>query len=605
MSSRCWLTRCAPAGPSDFMTSKTLLPGKDLALEDTVENATSLLTGMGLPTEAVSWLNPAPNCWSVHIQSTACPHLYTNGKGTSRLACLASGLSEFLERLATNLFFADYFLGEKTDPRSFHFYPGEIWFAPGKGDAVPSRNKQGMELLNKGLRAFYNPDGELSATHLRDNNIDSGDGGICALPFSSLTNGRTTYFPISLLNNLYVSNGMAAGNSVAECCSQALSEIIERYVKNIVIAQGICLPDVPRPWLQRYPKLCAILDALAATKLSVRVKDASLGGKFPVICVLVADPDSGGVFAAFGANCRFETAIERTLTELLQGRNLDQFRRFQPPCHDLELVADPFNLESHFVDSDGLLSWNMFKNQADFDFSPWDFVGSTDQELHQLQQLITAEGFEIYRAEYLHCGMYSCRILIPGMSEIYPVDDLIWNNKGSGAEIRSYLLRLADMNQQELTRLFELLDSLGLSDEQLISHTIGVLFDEQSPWTTLRIGELKTMILLALGRKEEALSWCSWCISYGALPGERIRLYQLLQSLLNFRRNGLDMDNFSGSLRLFYQEHELQQAVSIINRTITFSGLNFAGTWSEISSEHTKILRIYDTINTIKESFRA
>lgn len=587
------------------MTGKTLLPGKDLALEDTIDNARSLLAEMDIATETVSWLNPAPNCWSVHIQSAACPNLYTNGKGTSRLASLASGFGEFFERLATNLFFADYFLGEKTNTKPFHFYPDEIWFAPGRDDSMPIRNRHGIELLNQQLRLFYNPDGELTATHLCDNNIDSRDGTICALPFKSLTNGRTTYFPVSLLNNLYVSNGMAAGNSPAECSSQALSEIIERYVKNTVIAQGLCLPDVPQARLDKYPELCAILDALAGEKLSVQVKDASLGGKFPVISVLVADPDSGGVFAVFGANCRFETALERTLTELLQGRNLEQFRRFQPPCHDLEQVADPFNLESHFVDSDGLLSWNLFQDKADFNFSPWDFAGSTEQELRQLQHLITSGGFHMYRAEYRHCGMYSCRILVPGMSEIYPVDDLVWNNKGSGAELRPHLLQLATMNQKQLTRLFDLLETLGLSDEQLIAQTIGVLFDEQSPWATLRIGELKAMILLALGRREEALGWCSWCIDYGALPAKRMRLYRLLQSLLNFQKNGQNMDDYSGSLRLFYREHELREAAAIVDGTSKFSALNFARTWSEISAEHQNFLNIYSKIHDLKGSFRA
>ena len=585
------------------MTSKTLLPGKDLALEDTIDKARSLLSRMRIDTEAASWLNPAPNCWSVHIQSTACPHLYTNGKGTSRLASLASGLGEFFERLATNLFFADFYLGEKVDTRPFHFYPDEIWFAPGKSDALPGLNNQGKELLNSDLLAFYNPDGELTAAHLCDNNIDTSDGGICALPFQSLSNDRTTYFPISLLNNLYVSNGMAAGNSPAECCSQALSEIIERYVKNIIIGQGISLPDVPQARLQKYPQLCAIINTLTAKDLSVRVKDASLGGRFPVISVLVADPKSGGVFAAFGANCRFATAVERTLTELLQGRNLDQFGGFQPPCHDLQQVADPFNLESHFVDSDGLLSWNMFQDRADFDFTPWDFVGSTEQELHRLQHLITDGGFQMYRAEYLHCGMYSCRILVPGMSEIYPVDDLIYNNKGTGAALRPYLLKLAQMDEQELSHLFITLDTLALSDEQLLSQIIGVLFDNQSAWASLRIGELKAMILLALGRKEEALAWCSWCVDYGALPDKRIRLYRLLQSLLNFDRNGQHMDSFSESLHLFYKEDELHQAACIINGATTFSGLHFGGSWPEISTEHTKMLSIYDNMHRIKSSF--
>ena len=579
------------------MENKTHLPGKDLSLEETIEKATSLLKDMDLNIEAVSWLNPTPNCWSVHIQCRACHQLYTNGKGISRLASLASGLGEFFERLSTNLFFADYFLGDDNDERLFHFYPNEQWFPPVHSNSIPTHNEHGIEMLNESLRAFYNPDGELKFTHLCDNNTDSKNQRISALPFQSLTNDQTIYFPVSLLNNLYVSNGMAAGNSPAECRSQALSEIIERYVKNIIIAEGICLPDVPSAYLRKYPKLCAILDTLAGQQLNVRVKDASLGGKYPVICVLVAEPDSGGVFASFGANCRFETAIERTLTELLQGRSLDQFKEFQPPCHDINQVADPFNLESHFVNSDGLLSWNMFKNKTDFEFSPWDFDGSTDQEFSQLQQIISDNGFQIYCAEYLQCGMYSCRLLVPGMSEIYPIDDLVWNNKGTGAQLRPYLLRLPDMTQEELSELFELLEALGLNEQQLVSQIIGVLFDDDSNWAALSIGELKALILLALNRRDEAAMWCSWCLDYGALPRNRKRLYRLLQSLLNFQIAGDDTNDFFGGLSLFYQAEELHEAESILNGTLTFPGLNFSDSWIEISSQHKNLLEIYEHVN--------
>lgn len=582
------------------MTSKTLISGKDLALEDTIDNATRFLAAMGIETEPVSWFNPVPDCWSVHLQCTGCPALYTNGKGTSRLAGLASGLGEFLERLASNVFFADYFLANAAENLPFYFYPDELWFSPGKGGSVPAKNCQGVALLNKKLRAFYDPEGELSAAHLVDNNIDSDGAEICALPFRSLTSKVTTYFPVSLLNNLYVSNGTAAGNSAAECCSQALSEIIERYVKNIVIARGISLPDVPYAHLQKYPRLCGILDTLAKQKLSIQVKDASLGGQFPVICVLVADPDSGGVFAAFGANCRFAVAVERTLTELLQGRGLEQFRGFQPPCHHLELVADPFNLESHFVDSDGLLAWHMFHHTADFPYCPWDFSGSTEQELRHLQQLIKSRGFAVYYAEYLHCGMYSCRMLVPGMSEIYPVDDLLWNNKNTGAALRPLLLRLQQMDEKGLSELFELLETLGLGDEQLIPHLIGVLFDQPSPWATLRIGELKAMLLLALGRKEEALGWCSWCIDYGALPQTRMRLYKLLQTLLNFVGMGEKISDFEVTLQLFYTTKELQEALLLINGASRFPGLYFANTWTEISSAHRDLLQLYGRINRMK-----
>jgi ribosomal protein S12 methylthiotransferase accessory factor len=52
----------------------------------------------------------------------------------------------------------------------------------------------------------------------------------------------------------------------------------------------------------------------------VLVKDASLGGQYPVMCVTLMNPRTGGVFASFGAHPSFEVALERSLTELLQGR---------------------------------------------------------------------------------------------------------------------------------------------------------------------------------------------------------------------------------------------------------------------------------------------
>jgi ribosomal protein S12 methylthiotransferase accessory factor len=266
----------------------------------------------------------------------------------------------------------------------------------------------------------------------------------------------------------------------------------------------------------------------------------------------------------------------------------------------LNQVADPFNLESHFIDSDGLLSWNMFKDRAGFEFSPWDFAGSTEQEFNRLQHLISGKGFRIYRAEYLHCGMYSCRILVPGMSEIYPIDDLVWNNKGTGALLRPHLLQLPAMNPVELNGLLDLLETLGLSDHLLISHTIGILFDEHSTWATLRIGELKALILFALNKKEEALEWCSWCLEYAALPEKRQRLYRLLQAFLNFHQTGDTLSDYGRSLRLFYKEDEIHQAESVLNGTIRFPGLDFGRTWKEISSEQRKLLTIYQRVNNLK-----
>lgn len=574
------------------MTEKTHLPGKDAPLEETIEIASSLLRSQGLEIELDSWKNPVVNCWSVHLRMPECPQIYTNGKGGTKLACEVSAVLEFFERLATNLFFTDYYLGSHKEEDPFLFYPDEKWLPIEDPAVIPTYALDGTELLTEKLRAFYNPEGELTPDLLRDNNIDAPNRGIACLPFFDLRTSRQVYFPVGILNNLYVSNGMAAGNTPTECRAQALAEVIERYVKNQIIARGLCLPAVPESVLARYPKIQRDLAALRQHGFPVLVKDASLGGRFPVVCVLLINPENGGCYAAFGASCRFAVALERTVTELLQGRGLDQLDCFAPPSPDLTTVADSLNLESHFIDSGGLLAWRMFGDQPDFAFSEWDFQGSTATEYEQLTALIHGLGHDIYCAEYRHCGLDVCRLVVPGMSEVYPLDDLVWNNKLTGASLRPYLLKLNQMSIDEIIHFTEHLNTCCLNDEQRVSDVIGVVFAEDTYWSSLRLGELRAMLALASGDLDEAEQWCRWSLNYGFLSTARQKLYQAVQALISFERMR-DRQAGTPAFDLFFDAQTLADARRIVRGEWTFPGLEFADTWEALSPPHANLLRLY------------
>lgn len=584
------------------MKPQTFLPGKDAPLEMTISLATDILARSGFSIESAGWFNPAPGCWSVHVHSKDCKHLYTNGKGTSQQAALASGLVEFIERLSTNFFFSDFFLEDYDAIKSpFLFYPDEKWFSSGGGDHVPHHSSDGTRLLSRSLLNLYDPDKELLFNNLRDHNSETSARGICSLPFTHTNSKKTVYFPVNILDNLYVSNGMAAGNSKTECHSQALSEIVERYVKNQVISKGISLPDIPDAVLKKIPRIWAILTEFKKHEIAIQVKDCSLGGKFPVICVLLAHRPTGGAYASFGASLRFETAIERTLTELLQGRKIEDLSCFNSPVHETALAADSFNLESHFINSDGLLSWDMFKNPSDYPLSTWNFSGTSQKECQLLQKLIAKCGYHIYTADYNHCGMPACRIIVPGMSEIYPVDDLIWNNKNSGSSIRSQLLRLPQMNKIELEDFLNILEELNRGEQHLISDLIGVLFDTDSAWHSLSVGELKALIFLALGQDEDAMVWCSWCHEYGNLVQHRKKFFRLLVTLLNFNKPGINFSSYREGLGLYYGEEEISEAQAVISGNIKFPGLTFADSWLDVSREHDNLVKLYRRLDEVKK----
>ncbi|MDM1717546.1 YcaO-like family protein, partial [Thiopseudomonas alkaliphila] len=170
---------------------------------------------------------------------------------------------------------------------------------------------------------IYDPEDELLGTHLYDTNSGNTERGICSLPFVRQSDGETVYFPSNLIENLYLSNGMSAGNTLAEAQVQCLSEIFERAVKRAIIQEEMSLPDVPQEVLAKYPSIVAGIQALEEQGFPVLVKDASLGGQFPVMCVTLMNPRTGGVFASFGAHPNFKVALERSLTELLQGRSFE------------------------------------------------------------------------------------------------------------------------------------------------------------------------------------------------------------------------------------------------------------------------------------------
>ena len=47
----------------------------------------------------------------MRVRDRDCPLMFTNGKGASKLACLASALGEFFERLSCNYFWNHNYLG--------------------------------------------------------------------------------------------------------------------------------------------------------------------------------------------------------------------------------------------------------------------------------------------------------------------------------------------------------------------------------------------------------------------------------------------------------------------------------------------------------------
>ncbi len=573
----------------------TWIEGKDLPLEQTIANMTQILADLGMKIEIASWRNIVPHVWSLHIRDAASPMCFTNGKGATKESALASALGEFIERLNCNFFYNDQFFGEEIADSAFVHYPNERWFQPGPDDALPEG------ILDDYCLDIYNPDGELFGSNLIDTNSGRVDRGICALPFVRQSDGETVYFPSNLIENLYLSNGMSAGNTLVEAQVQCLSEIFERAVKREIIEQELALPDVPLEVLEQYPGILEGIRALEEQGFPVLVKDASLGGQFPVMCVTLMNPRTGGVFASFGAHPSFHVALERSLTELLQGRSFEGLNDFQPPTFNSLAVTEPNNFVEHFIDSSGVISWRFFSAKSDYDFNHWNFSGSNQDEADTLFGILAEMGREVYMSVYEDLGAPVCRILVPGYSEVYPVDDLVWDNTNKALDYREEILNLHRLSDDELADLAERLDESQLDVYTDIRTLIGVEFDENTVWGQLTILELRLLIMLALERHEEALELVEQFLQYNDNTVERGLFYRAVQAVLEVVLDDeLELAHFLPNLSRMFGAERMQAVVGSVMGEVRFHGLTPTSMKLEGLDRHLRLIDSYKKLHAAR-----
>ena len=538
------------------------LLSKDAPLETTLAKMRKSLKDAGCQTTFSQEKHPLANCYSINIASAEAPrHIYANGKGSLSDASMASALGEYIERLQTNNFFIDFHLPKR------HYYPDEVAF-DFDGD-----------YLNEELLAVYDPNEELTLEELIDFNSDETEQ-IISLPFHRVSDGAKTYFPLNILSNLYVSNGLATGNSPKEAQVQALSEIVERHVKIEIIKNGYALPAFDAAELTCHEKVFQDVRNLRELGYIVEVLDASLGGVFPVVAISLINPKTSTLFVSFGAHPILEVALERTMTELMQGRDLENLDSFEVPTFDMSLVSDSFNLESHFIDSNGKMGFGFLSSVKSFTHMPWSYKGKSTQDEHDyLVGILHAMNKEIYLREYDYLGFYSCQIIVPDFSEVYPIEDLIYNNKNRGKEIRDMVLHFEEYDAEDILTMVE-----NLEDSLNMEKYIGVIFARN-----FSMAEFKVHVYLALGMSDEALE----LLPYTANP-----LTPVLSELLKMRDAGAKLEHYTQALGDIFGAAKLAKALDVLE-----GAQNFIET--TLHEDYCNMLAMYDRLEVQKARMAA
>jgi ribosomal protein S12 methylthiotransferase accessory factor len=163
---------------------------------------------------------------------------------------------------------------------------------------------------------------------------------------------------------------------------------------------------------------------------------------------------------------------------------------------------------------------------------------------------------------------------VPGYSEIYPVEDLIWDNTNKALLFREDILNLHRLDDGKLAALLDRLENNELDEYADIATLIGIEFDENSEWGQLTVLELKLLVNLALKQFEAAQDSVEAFLQYNDNTVERKLFYQALNVVLEVTLDpDLAIENYEHNFRRMFGNARMDAVLGSVNGSVRFFGL--------------------------------
>ncbi len=409
---------------------------KDRRPTDTINAIQEFLRGKDIHVEETN-TTCTGSCYAVTlvVENT---NLFVNGKGSSLEFARASAYGELMERVLTKVLFRYNYYDRYSKERDTIFFEDEVLF-----DEVEYKN----HLSELGLRnCDYH-----SALDVQKY-FTAFSSKLVMEPFNTINGEKTKYFPVSVLDVLFGTNGMAFGNTLEEAKTQALSEVFERYCNKEIINKEIIMPQIPADRSIFKDRLLEeIVEVKEKTGLEITIYDASLGKGYPVISVIFENKENNTYFVKFGAHFDINVATERCLTEMFQGRRNNQSDYMKEKTYLDDSLWRKKNLEFILHTGDGYYPVDVVNGGiSEYKFEKWPKFDSNSEALEFYTNKLLEISDEVYFKVYKEKSFNVVRYLIPQVSQIY--DDIAYKMRWQGElnDISNLLERTDDITENEL-----------------------------------------------------------------------------------------------------------------------------------------------------------
>ncbi len=294
------------------------------------------------------------------------------------------------------------------------------------------------------------------------------------VPYMNLRTGTTVWLPYALVDRYYGSSGVSAGTSLAEALAGAFSDVLERFVHKRLLEGEKLRHRVPRDVLEA----CGVWEVIERMEgdgaRAVRVYDVSAATSVPVCVAMVCDKSDGSFGLGIGLHRNLRRAALRALSQATRCWDMEGgTRRCVFGSSDVALsYHNPTNVMKSGV---GVYPVSMISDGEDEVFEPWsrwEQMGDGAFVRHMTDIMLDLGCSPLVR-DSSHCGFSSCRVVVPGMSEMFLIDPM--SQRADSSSIRNALAfghfpKLTDEEEERFLRVTRFMG--GSLDQGDISHLV-------------------------------------------------------------------------------------------------------------------------------------
>lgn len=541
-------------------------------MKEIIQNLINALSRCGHNVSLIELELPIKDTFQITVVNNESQLLSSSINAKSLEEAKYEALLNYIKLLNHNIPHQNYYLG------SSYQYENEVNVTEGPLQKFRSK------ILNKELIEYYNSNNELELKNLFDINSSSNKSIQC-MSFKCEQTLKETLFPINILSNLYRADTTAASTSIDTVKEKIYLQAIEIFAIKKIVLEEIELEQIPSAHLVTSKLYNEVKQKFEEREIKLIIKDSSINS-LPSLCFILIHQERGEVSIKLKSAKTYDLALNQGLIEL---QSVLASKEVQLPLEisfEKDEVANQENLEQILVQNQGKLSWKLLTDTVNHNFTPWN-----DKET-DLKEKITNYGFKIYSNLRSFNGHYTGQIIIPGMNETYPPEDLAWNNNNAANTIRDYIFNLHQLNKNDLKTIIGLLEDEGHDDERPVLDMLCISLDINSSWATLTIGELKCLILLALEHEEGASAYCDWIAHYGKLPHKRARFYLCVEAILKTNRSDKELKTIEENIKKLYGEKTYEQAYAHVTLSKRFYDLEPCSSKQDCFKEHRKLQNI-------------